>query len=109
MVSDFVHILDINKKKENEVMSEVLIRSRVLSNGKNVYEYSFEIASDDGKRKRITKSGFKTKKAAKEEGRLAQQTYETSGVKMLGITWQNGLYHTNIKEVMFGGKVIYSK
>lgn len=77
MVSDFVHILDINKKKENEVMSEVLIRSRVLSNGKNVYEYSFEIASDDGKRKRITKSGFKTKKAAKEEGRLAQQTYET--------------------------------
>lgn len=30
-------------------------------------------------------------------------------IKMLGITWQNGLYHTNIKEVMFGGKVIYSK
>jgi len=81
MVLSFVHILDINKKKENEVMSEVLIRSRVLSNGKIVYEYSFEIASDDGKRKRITKSGFKTKKAAKEEGRLAQQTYETSGVR----------------------------
>ena len=48
-------------------MSEVLIRSRILSNGKIVYEYSFEIASDDGKRKRITKSGFKTKKAEKEE------------------------------------------
>lgn len=30
-------------------------------------------------------------------------------ITMLGITWQNELYHTNIKEVMFGGKVIYSK
>ena len=30
-------------------------------------------------------------------------------MKMLGITWTNKLYHTDIKEVMFGGKVIYSK
>ena len=30
-------------------------------------------------------------------------------IKMLGVDWTNRLYHTNIKEVMFGGKVIYSK
>lgn len=51
-------------------MSEVLIRSRVLSNGKNVYEYSFEIASDDGKRKRITKAGLKQKKLQKKKAGL---------------------------------------
>lgn len=28
----------------------------------NVYEYSFETAKVNGKRKRISKSGFKTKK-----------------------------------------------
>lgn len=28
----------------------------------NVYEYSFEVAKVNGKRKRISKSGFETKK-----------------------------------------------
>lgn len=32
----------------------------------NVYEYNFDIAKIEGKRKRITKSGFKTKIEAQE-------------------------------------------
>lgn len=34
----------------------------------NVYQYYFETAKVDGKRKRVSKSGFKTKKEAEEEG-----------------------------------------
>ena len=30
----------------------------------NVYEYNFDVAKIEGKRKRITKSGFKTKAEA---------------------------------------------
>lgn len=60
-------------------MGEILIKARTLKSGKVVYEYAFEIASVDGKRKRKTKSGFKTKKEAREAGRLAQQTYENIG------------------------------
>ena len=60
-------------------MSDVLIKTRTLKSGKTVYEYRFEIASVDGKRKWKTKSGFKTKKEAKEAGKLAQQSYESIG------------------------------
>lgn len=60
-------------------MGEVFVKSRVLKSGKVVYEYAFEIASIDGKRKRKTKSGFTTKKEAREAGKLAQQTYEQVG------------------------------
>lgn len=60
-------------------MSEVIIKPRTLKSGKVVYEYAFEIASVDGKRKRKTKSGFKTKKEAREAGKLAQQAYEQVG------------------------------
>ena len=60
-------------------MGEVIIKQRMLKNGKTVYEYAFEIASVDGKRKRKTKSGFKTKREAREAGKLAQQSYENIG------------------------------
>ena len=33
-------------------MSEIMVRERFLRSGKKVYEYSFEMASVDGKRKR---------------------------------------------------------
>ena len=60
-------------------MGEIIIRPRTLKDGKIVYEYAFEIASVDGKRKRKTKCGFKTKKEAREAGKLAQQAYESVG------------------------------
>ena len=60
-------------------MGEIIIKPRTLKSGKVVYEYAFEIASVDGKRKRKTKSGFRTKREAKEAGKLAQQTYENVG------------------------------
>lgn len=60
-------------------MGEIIVKPRTLKSGKVVYEYAFEIASVDGKRKRKTKCGFKTKKEAREAGKLAQQTYESVG------------------------------
>ena len=51
-------------------MGELFIKPRTLKSGKTVYEYAFEIASVDGKRKRKTKSGFATKREA---GKIAQQ------------------------------------
>lgn len=60
-------------------MGELFIKQRTLKSGKTVYEYAFEIASVDGKRKRKTKSGFATKREAREAGKLAQQTYENIG------------------------------
>lgn len=59
-------------------MGEIIIKPRTLKSGKIVYEYAFEIASVDGKRK--TKSGFKTKREAREAGKLAQQAYENVGL-----------------------------
>lgn len=40
-----------------------------------VYQYSFEIAKVDGKRKRKSKSGFKTKKEAMEAGIIEYNNY----------------------------------
>lgn len=60
-------------------MGEIIIKPRTLKNGKVVYEYAFEIASVDGKRKRKTKSGFSTKREAREAGKIAQQAYESVG------------------------------
>lgn len=45
-----------------------------------VYQYQFEIASVQGKRKWITKSGFKTKAEAQEEGNKAYTEYLNAGV-----------------------------
>ena len=46
----------------------------------NVYQYQFEIAPVDGKRKYINKSGFKTKAEAIEEGNKAMTEYLNAGV-----------------------------
>ena len=54
---------------------------RVMKRGK-VYQYQFEIAPVDGKRKYINKSGFKTKKEAFDEGVKAYNEYEYSGQKV---------------------------
>lgn len=61
-------------------MGEIVIRQKMLSTGKTVYQYNFEIASIDGKRKWKSKSGFKTKKEAREAGKEAQRLYEKVGV-----------------------------
>lgn len=46
----------------------------------SVYQYKFEIASEDGKRKFINKSGFKTKKEAIENGNKAFTEYLNAGI-----------------------------
>ena len=46
----------------------------------NVYEYNFEVAKIEGKRKRITESGFKTKAEAQEAGTVAYEEYIRTGV-----------------------------
>lgn len=43
------------------------------------YQYYFEIASVDGKRKQQVKSGFKTKKEAEEAGIKAYNEYTNTG------------------------------
>ena len=59
--------------------NDIIIDKRVFKNGTVSYQYRFEIASIDGKRKWKTKSGFKTKTEAKQAGKLAQQIYENTG------------------------------
>ena len=59
-------------------MSEIMVRERFLRSGKKVYEYSFEMASVDGKRKRKSKSGFASKRDARIAGRKALSEYENS-------------------------------
>ena len=60
-------------------MNEILIDKREYQNGTFSYRYRFEIASVDGKRKWKSKSGFKSKKEARDAARLAQQAYEHVG------------------------------
>lgn len=57
-------------------MSELRVKPRQLKDGTTVYEYSFEIAPVNGKRKSKSKSGFKTKKEAREAGKKAQDEFE---------------------------------
>lgn len=45
----------------------------------NVYQYQFDGAPIDGKRKRITKSGFKTKNEALKAGTIAYNEYMQTG------------------------------
>lgn len=56
-------------------MASVCIKKR----GK-VYQYQFEIAPVRGQRKWITKSGFKTKAEALDEGNKAYNEYKTAGI-----------------------------
>ena len=60
-------------------MSEIMVRERFLRSGKKVYEYSFEMASVDGKRKRKSKSEFASKRDARIAGRKALSEYENVG------------------------------
>ncbi|MBD5086440.1 MAG: site-specific integrase [Clostridiales bacterium] len=60
-------------------MSEIRVEKRVRSNGSASYQYRFEIASIDGQRKWVSKSGFKTKAEAKQAGKEAQNQYENYG------------------------------
>ena len=60
-------------------MKDIHIREHTLKSGKKSYEYRFEAASVDGKRKWITKSGFRNKTEARKAGLLAQQQYENVG------------------------------
>ena len=55
-------------------MSNIRIMKR-----KDVYQYRFEIASENGKRKYINKSGFKTKAEAQEAGTIAYNEYINAG------------------------------
>ncbi|MDE7295920.1 MAG: site-specific integrase [Clostridia bacterium] len=59
-------------------MVDVCVRKRYRASGA-VYEYRFEIASIDGKRKWQTKSGFKTITDARQAGKLALRQYENCG------------------------------
>lgn len=45
----------------------------------NVYEYSFDIAKIEGKRKRVSKSGFKTKAEELKQGMIAYNEYLNTG------------------------------
>ena len=56
-------------------MSKINVRKRG-----NKWQYQFEAAKIDGKRKQITKSGFNTKKEALEAGTKALAEYNNSGV-----------------------------
>ena len=60
-------------------MGDVLIKARTRNSGKVVYEYRFEVASIDGKRQWKSKSGFATKREAREAGKIAQKAYEHVG------------------------------
>ena len=55
-------------------MSNVTIQKR----GK-YYQYKFEIAKVDGKRKFVNKSGFKTNAEAEREGIIAYNNYINTG------------------------------
>ncbi len=55
-------------------MSNVTIQKRG-----NFYQYKFEIAKVDGKRKFLSKSGFKTKSEAEREGVIAYNDYLNTG------------------------------
>ena len=49
----------------------------------NVYEYNFDFAKIEGKRKRISKSGFKTKAEALKQGTIAYNEYLNTGRKFV--------------------------
>lgn len=60
-------------------MAQVNVRNRKRADGNNNWEYRFEAAKVDGKRKHISKSGFRTKKEALEAGAKALAEYNNAG------------------------------
>lgn len=72
----------------------------------NVFQYQFDVAPINGKRKRVTKSGFKTKKEAMEAGIKACNEYNQTGQSFEPSTmsysdyldyWINNYCHINLK------------
>ena len=72
----------------------------------NTWEYGFEAARVDGKRKRITKGGFRTKKEALQAGNEAYNTYNKTGqfYQQVGISvsdyldyWMDNYCKINLK------------
>ena len=63
-------------------MAKINVRDRNKNkpDKKPNWEYRFEAARVDGKRKHISKAGFKTKKEALEAGALAMSEYNTAGL-----------------------------
>lgn len=61
-------------------MAQVNVRNRKKADGSNNWEYRFEAAKIDGKRKHISKGGFKTKKEALEAGAKALAEYNNAGM-----------------------------
>ena len=73
------------------------------------YQYYFEVASVDGKRKRKTKDGFKTKREALEAGTRALAEYNSTGIVLeekkisfadyLNNDWMNRYCKVNLKPI----------
>ena len=81
-----------------------------------VYQYQFEIAPVKGQRKWITKSGFKTKAEAQEEGNKAYTEYLNAGMpfKDCNISytdyldyWLDNYCKINLKYNTIGGPELY--
>ena len=88
-------------------MPEVSIKKRG-----NYYEYSFEAAKVDGKRNRVSKSGFTTKGAAMEAGTKAMSEYNEAGLHFTPSEisfsdyldyWVDTYCNINLKEVTVVG------
>lgn len=60
-------------------MIDVCVRKRYRKDGVTMYEYRFEIASVDSKRRFKTKCGFKTAAEARKAGSEALRLYENAG------------------------------
>lgn len=60
-------------------MTDIIIDKRTNKDGTFSYRYRFEVASVDGKRRWKSKSGFTTKREARDAAKLAQQAYESVG------------------------------
>ncbi len=74
-----------------------------------VYQYRFEAARVNVKRKQITKSGFKTKNAAFIAGQKAYEDYQNGGCKVEGYMsygdyldyWLENYCKVNLKQTSF--------
>ena len=75
----------IYERKVWEHMADIRIYKRV-----KVYQYQFEIASVDGKRKYINKSGFKTR---------AEDNLNRMNAKIFTIQKENGSFVNNIEKI----------
>lgn len=78
----------------------------------NKWQYRFEIAKSDGKRKRISKSGFDTKSAAIEAGTKAKAEYNDAGIIFYNSNisihdylqlWLEQYCKTNLKRTTYEG------